>query len=208
MKDEPIKEVKFIKSSPDWQSCPETTLPEYAFVGRSNVGKSSLINFLTNRKNLAKTSGKPGKTQLINHFQINEAWYLVDLPGYGYARISKKTRSAFLPLIYDYLQRRVNLACLFLLIDCRHEPQMNDLDFIRWMGKHQVPFVLCFTKTDKLGPSALTQSIQRYKEVLAREWETLPGIFSSSVTARQGREDILEFIAATNQVFAEGTHEK
>lgn len=193
-----IHDVKFIKSSPDLKSCPEEKYPEYAFVGRSNVGKSSLINFLTDKKKLAKTSAQPGKTRLINHFLVDETWYLVDLPGYGYARVSKSERSMFMPLIEQYLLGRVKMTCLFVLIDSRHQPQTNDLDFIRWLGLNGIPFALCFTKTDKLSENKRKQSFDNYKSTLLAEWESLPPVFFTSTLNALGREEILEFITATN----------
>lgn len=200
-----IKEVKFIKSSPDTKSCPEGNEPEYAFVGRSNVGKSSLINYLTGNKKLAKTSGTPGVTKLINHFMVDDSWYLVDLPGYGYAKIAKNVRSKFDKLIKDYLLQRKTLVCLFQLIDCRHEPQRNDLDFITWLGQNVVPFVLCFTKTDKLSSNELQKSLKTYKNVLLKQWESLPKIFITSTTSNRGKEEILSFIEETNKLLKTGS---
>lgn len=193
-----IKSIEFIKSSPDLKSCPKGNLPEYAFVGRSNVGKSSLINYLTNRKKLAKTSSTPGKTQLINHFLIDESWHLVDLPGYGYARVSKKDREKFQRMIREYLLKRENLVCLFILIDSRHSPQQIDLEFIRWAGLKGIPFVLVFTKTDKLKTEILDSNIDQYKKQLLTEWEELPPVYLTSTMAQKGREDILSFIRNTN----------
>ena len=197
-----IKEVEFVKSSPDVKSCPDTDIPEYAFVGRSNVGKSSLINYLVNRHKMAKTSGQPGRTRLINHFIVNKSWHLVDLPGYGYAKVSKSDRASFLKIIYSYLLNRKSLICLFLLIDCRHKPQSNDLEFMRWLGKNQVPFVICFTKTDKLSSSELNKAIKSYKQTLLKDWESLPQIFYSSTTQNRGRAEIMNFIEATNSTLA------
>lgn len=194
-----IKDVQFVKSCPDLKSCPKSDLPEYAFVGRSNVGKSSLINYLAGSRKLAKTSGQPGKTRLINYFLVNNNWHLVDLPGYGYAKVSKTERLKFLQIIYNYLIKRKSLVCLFLLIDCRHNPQSNDLQFIRWLGENQIPFVICFTKTDKLSSSQLKDSIKIYKQTLKNEWETLPTIFLTSTLNNQGKTEILNFIGATNQ---------
>jgi GTP-binding protein len=195
-----IKEVTFIKSSPDAKSCPEEKEPEYAFVGRSNVGKSSLINYITNQKKLAKTSNTPGLTKLINHFLVNDEWYLVDLPGYGYAKTGKAERAKFEKLIKDYLLHRKSMVCLFQLIDCRHEPQKNDLEFILWLGQNNIPFVLCFTKTDKLTSSQLQKSLKTYKNELMKQWESLPKIFLTSTTAFRGKEEILEFIEQTNKM--------
>lgn len=193
-----IKDVQFIKSSPDVENCPNTDIPEYAFVGRSNVGKSSLINYLVNRNKLAKTSGDPGRTQLINHYLVNNSWHLVDLPGYGYAKVSKSERAKFLQIIYSYLLKRKSLICLFLLIDCRHKPQSNDLEFMRWLGVNRIPFVICFTKTDKLSSSQLNESIKAYKQILLKEWESLPQFFCTSITRDRGKEEILNFIDSTN----------
>lgn len=192
-----IKDVQFVKSSPDVKSCPDTALPEYAFVGRSNVGKSSLINYLVSRSKLAKTSGEPGRTRLINHFLVNNSWHLVDLPGYGYAKVSKTERDKFLQIISDYLLKRKSLVCLFLLIDSRHKPQNNDLHFMRWLGENHVPFVICFTKTDKLSSSQLHKSTKIYTKELLKDWESLPQIFYTSTTHDRGRTEILNFIEST-----------
>lgn len=200
-----IKEVHFIKSSPDVKNCPEGYEPEYAFVGRSNVGKSSLINYLTGHKKLAKTSGTPGVTKLINHFFVDNSWYLVDLPGYGYAKITRTERNKFEKLIKDYLLQRKSLVCLFQLIDCRHEPQKNDLEFITWLGQNRVPFVLCFTKTDKLSSSLLQKSLRNYKNELLKHWESLPQIFLTSTTANRGKDEILSFIYETNKLLKTGS---
>ncbi|MBN1950493.1 MAG: YihA family ribosome biogenesis GTP-binding protein [Bacteroidales bacterium] len=198
-----IKEVRFIKSSPDSKSCPQEVYPEYAFVGRSNVGKSSLINFLTNRKKLAKTSTQPGRTRLINHFLVDEQWYLVDLPGYGYAKVSKAERKKFLPLIKDYLSSRTSLTCLFLLIDSRHDPQQNDLEFIRWLGENAIPFALCFTKTDKISASQQKQFFEKFRSTMLQDWEYLPAVFFTSTLNNSGREEILHFIDDTNKQLKE-----
>jgi GTP-binding protein len=195
-----IQEVRFIKSSPDAQSCPESSLPEYAFVGRSNVGKSSLINYLTGNKKLAKTSAQPGKTRLINHFLVDDSWYLVDLPGYGYAKVSRTDRNRFLKLIQDYLKNRESLSCLFVLIDCRHSPQKNDLDFLRWVGENAIPFAICFTKSDKISGNRQKKFLEEYTQTLLREWESLPPVFFSSSVKAKGSEDILEFILRTNEI--------
>src|SRR5215207_7675651 len=175
-----IKEAKFICSNTTVEKCPETLLPEYAFIGRSNVGKSSLINMLTNHKKLAKTSSFPGKTQLINHFMINNAWYLVDLPGYGWAKVSKESREKWSKMIRAYLQNRKNLACVFLLIDSRHEPQKPDLEFINQLGTMGVPFVLVFTKTDKQSAFKTNAAITAFKKKLAETWDELPLMFVTS----------------------------
>ncbi len=193
-----MKKVEFIKSSPDLKSCPKDSLPEYAFVGRSNVGKSSLINYLSGQKRLAKTSSQPGKTRLINHFLVDDSWYLVDLPGYGFARISKAERNRLRSMLEQYLLNRKSLICLFLLIDSRHSPQNSDLNFIHWLGEKEVPFVFCFTKTDKLGSNQLTKSVQLYKNELLKNWESLPEFFLSSVIDKTGKDEILAFIQETN----------
>lgn len=190
--------VEFVKSSPDLASCPEPSLPEYAFAGRSNVGKSSLINMLTGRKNLAKTSSSPGKTQTINHFLVNGAWYLVDLPGYGYARASKAIKKEFPYLIRDYLLHRKTLACLFVLIDCRHKPLENDRDFITWAGQNQVPLVLFFTKADKLSAAQLNHRLDLYRKKLGETWEVLPEFLVTSSVNQQGRRELLDIIDRSN----------
>lgn len=192
-----IKHVRFIKSSPDLKSCPVPIYPEFAFAGRSNVGKSSLINMLVGLKKLAKTSSTPGKTRHINHFMVDDSWYLVDLPGYGYARASKKTRSMFQAAISEFLLNRVSLACLFLLIDCRHEPLENDRNVIRWLGMNNIPFVLVFTKADKISDIQLKTRVEKYRQTMLEEWEELPQIFITSAMKGSGRSDILEFIGKT-----------
>jgi len=189
-----IKTAEFVLSSPKVSGCPKSELYEFAFIGRSNVGKSSLINMLTEKKNLAKTSQTPGKTQLINHFIINNKWFLVDLPGYGYAKASKKTRDAFQPLITEYLTKRQNLITTFVLIDCRHEPQKIDLEFINWMGEKGLPFTLVFTKIDKLSSSELQRNLLHYKKELLKTWEEIPPVFTSSSSSNFGREPILNYI--------------
>ena len=178
---------------------PKDRIPEYAFIGRSNVGKSSLINMLMGRKDLAKTSGKPGKTQLINHFKINDKWFLVDLPGYGYAKISKKKRTIFQYFIENYFKEREQLVCTFVLIDSRHDPQKIDLDFMKFLGKNQIPFCIVFTKADKLGSSKLNKQIVSYKKKLLNTWETLPTSFITSSTSGLGKDDFLNFIANVNE---------
>ena len=196
-----IQGAKFEKSSADHRQCPLTELPEYAFIGRSNVGKSSLINMITGSKKLAKTSGTPGKTRLINHFRINEAWFLVDLPGYGFAKISKRVREKWEKMIHDYLLHRKNLVSTFILIDSRHEPQASDMGFIRWFGEHALPFVLVFTKSDKMGVNQLEKNIKHYQQKLLMEWEELPlSLISSSRTGR-GKEAILELIEEMNAAY-------
>ncbi len=178
---------------------PKDRLPEYAFIGRSNVGKSSLINMLMERKDLAKISGKPGKTQLINHFVINKEWFLVDLPGYGYAQISKKKRTIFQYFIENYFKEREQLVCTFVLIDSRHDPQKIDLEFMQFLGENQIPFCLVFTKADKLGSSKLNKQITSYKKKLLNTWETLPMTFLTSSSTGLGRKEFLEFIDGVNE---------
>jgi GTP-binding protein len=189
--------------------CPNEPLPEYAFIGRSNVGKSSLINMLTNRKSLAKTSGRPGKTQLINHFKINDNWFLVDLPGYGYAKVSKKDKNTFQKYITNYFLQREQLLCSFILVDLRHEPQKIDLDFMQWMGENSIPFAIVFTKADKLKPKAIDKDVQHYKEkLLAGVWEEMPPYFITSSTKKIGQEELLEYIDSINQGFFEANKNK
>jgi GTP-binding protein len=195
-----IKTISFVKSSANVSQCPESNFPEYAFVGRSNVGKSSLINSLANRKKIALTSGNPGKTRLINHFLVNDSWHLVDLPGYGYAKISKTEKSKFEAMIKNYLLERKNLACLFLLIDVRHNPMDTDLEFINWLGTNQVPFVFVFTKADKVGAKDAESTIDAYKQHLSETWETIPPVYLTSAHKRTGNEDILKFISDTNKL--------
>ena len=193
-----IKSADFVISNTDIDKCPKERIPEYAFIGRSNVGKSSLINMLTGRKSLAKTSGKPGKTQLINHFKINDNWFLVDLPGYGYAKVSKKNRSIFAKFIYQYLEKRENLICTFVLVDSRHEPQKIDMLFMEWLGQNQIPFVIIFTKMDKLSSSQLNKNITKYKTEMLKTWEDVPQTFRSSAESGLGKSEILKFIEQTN----------
>lgn len=193
-----IKTAEFIKSSGKWQECPEASLPEYAFIGRSNVGKSSLINAILNHKDLAKTSQTPGKTQLINHFIINESWYLTDLPGYGYARVSKSMRRDFEKLITNYILNRKNLVNLFVLIDVRHTPQQIDLEFIGWCGENGVPFSIAFTKADKIKPNTVLANVENYRNELLKTWEDLPEIYITSAEKKQGGDAILKFISDTN----------
>lgn len=199
-----IKSADFIISNTDIDKCPKERIPEYAFIGRSNVGKSSLINMLTGRKSLAKTSGKPGKTQLINHFKINDNWFLVDLPGYGYAKVSKKDRSIFTKFIYEYLEKRENLICTFVLIDSRHSPQKNDLLFMEWLGKKKIPFVIIYTKIDKLPSSKLTENLNNYKSEMLNSWEEIPQTFRSSAQSGTGKSEILKFIHLTNLALKKG----
>ncbi len=197
-----IKSANFVISNSKVTHCPKDPLPEYAFIGRSNVGKSSLINMLTQRKSLAKTSGRPGKTQLINHFKINENWFLVDLPGYGYARVSKKDKKTFQKYITDYFRERQQLVCAFVLVDIRHEPQKIDLEFMEWMGENAIPFCIVFTKADKLRPKAIENHINAYiKDLLAGIWEEAPQYFVTSSTSDIGREELLHFIDDLNEKF-------
>lgn len=193
-----IKSAEFVISNSRVEKCPTTGLPEYAFIGRSNVGKSSLINMLTARKGLAMTSQKPGKTQLINHFIINDAWYLVDLPGYGYARLGKDSRDSLRRMIEDYVLERKELVLLFVLLDCRHDPQKIDLEFIQWLGEEGVPFALVFTKADKLSKGRLAANVEAYKAKLHEEWEELPPIFVTSSEERIGRDELLGYIEEIN----------
>ena len=185
-------------SNTDFRKCPPPTMPEYAFIGRSNVGKSSLINMLTGNQKLAKVSGKPGKTQTINHFIINKNWYLVDLPGYGYAQTAKSERRTWQSFIGDYIRNRENLYCLFILIDSRHKPLANDIEFIRWAGTQGIPIAIVFTKADKLSKSALNINTDFYKQRLLEDWEELPPCFITSSEKREGRGELLDFIDAAN----------
>lgn len=195
-----IKNPKFEISSPDVSKCPDTKVPEYAFIGRSNVGKSSLINMLTRRKGMAKTSQTPGKTLLINHFNINDGeWYLVDLPGYGYAQRGKEQRDKLEKLIEGYILNREQLANLFVLIDIRHDPQKIDMEFMDWLGEHDVPFSIIFTKADKLGSGAVERNVQAYLNELKLHWSELPPYFITSSEKPRGRDDILDYIAAINE---------
>ncbi len=194
-----IKSAEFVISNTQVEKCPEGNRPEYAFIGRSNVGKSSLINMLTNRKGLAMTSQKPGKTQLINHFLINDDWYLVDLPGYGYAQRGKEGRENIRHIIEDYILEREQLTNLFVLLDCRHEAQKIDLEFMEWLGENGIPFSIIFTKTDKLSRSRLTENLQKYQQTLLESWEELPPILLSSSEKKEGREEILDYIDTINK---------
>ena len=196
-----IKKADFIISNTDVSKCPEPNKPEYAFIGRSNVGKSSLINMLVNKKNLAKTSGKPGKTQVINHFLINENWYIVDLPGYGYASVSKQKRTDFAQIIKQYLTKRKNLMSVFVLIDSRLKPQKIDIEFMAQLGELRIPFVICFTKQDKLSKSESEINLMNYKKEMLKYWEYLPQFFKTSSSKNRGKNEILEFIYATNKLF-------
>lgn len=197
-----IKTAEFVKSSEKWQNCPEPKIPEYAFIGRSNVGKSSLINAMLGRRDLAKTSQTPGKTQLINHFLVNEDWYLTDLPGYGYAKVSKSTRKDFEKLITNYILNRKNLVNLFVLVDSRHTPQKIDLDFMEWCGESGVPFSIIFTKADKMKPGALGDNIENYKTEMLKTWEEVPEMYVTSAEKKEGGEEILKFIEKTNAYLA------
>ncbi|WBX77238.1 ribosome biogenesis GTP-binding protein YihA/YsxC [Tenacibaculum ovolyticum] len=194
-----IKSADFVMSNSNVMKAPKDRIPEYAFIGRSNVGKSSLINMLMERKDLAKTSGKPGKTQLINHFKINNEWFLVDLPGYGYAQISKKKRTIFQFFIENYFKEREQLVCTFVLIDSRHDPQKIDLEFMQFLGENQIPFCIVFTKADKLGSSKINKQITTYKKKLLNHWETLPTSFLTSSSTGLGRDEFLGFIDGVNQ---------
>ncbi|MBO4250721.1 MAG: YihA family ribosome biogenesis GTP-binding protein [Paludibacteraceae bacterium] len=209
-----IKSAQYIISSPDVTSCPQSTLPEYAFIGRSNVGKSSLINMLCHNPKLAKTSQKPGKTLLINHFMVdscqpsairNQQWHLVDLPGYGYAQAGQQQREALKKMIERYCLLREQLVCLFVLIDCRHEPQKIDLEFINWLGENGVPFALVFTKGDKLGRMRLQENVEAYKTRLLEDWEELPPVFVTSAETGLGREELTAYIEQINEDIKSGT---
>ncbi|MGC1244275.1 MAG: ribosome biogenesis GTP-binding protein YihA/YsxC [Chryseosolibacter sp.] len=189
-----IKQAEFVSSEADVKRCPSPDKPEFAFIGRSNVGKSSLLNMLTKRKNLAKTSNKPGKTQTINHFIINDQWYLVDLPGYGYASVSKEKRAGFGKIIENYVLKRENLHCLFVLIDSRLEPQKIDLAFIQWVGEKDIPLCLVFTKADKLTKNQLKRNLAVYESTLHQQWEDLPSMLVTSSETEMGKEDLLSFI--------------
>lgn len=193
-----IKDAKFVVSNTDITKCPEDGKPEYAFIGRSNVGKSSLINMLTDRKSLAKTSGTPGKTQLINHFVINDDWYLVDLPGYGYAKTSKSNRSKWEKFISEYLTKRATLINIFVLLDSRLEPQKIDIEFMTWCAEEQLPFSMVFTKIDKLSSSALQKNLAAYKKEMLKQWAEMPPVFTTSAESKFGREKLLNYIAQIN----------
>ncbi|ATA67772.1 YihA family ribosome biogenesis GTP-binding protein [Capnocytophaga cynodegmi] len=194
-----ITKAEFIVSNSDVNKCPSERIPEYAFIGRSNVGKSSLINMLVNNKNLAKTSGRPGKTQLINHFKINNNWFLVDLPGYGYARVSKTTKKTFQKFITQYFEKRQQLVCAFVLVDIRHEPQKIDLEFMQWLGENAIPFAIIFTKADKLKPNAIERNIENYKNLLLETWEEFPLYFVTSSENKTGKEELLQYIDGINK---------
>ena len=194
-----VKSARFVISNTDIEKCPNNNLPEYAFIGRSNVGKSSLINSICNKKALAKTSSKPGKTQLINHYLINDKWFLVDLPGYGYANASKTKKEIFQSFITTYFIKRKQLINAFLLIDIRHEPQQIDVNFMRWLGNNQIPFSIIFTKSDKVKTHALNEKLNNYKQIMIHEvWESLPPIFVTSSLKNKGGDDILNYIDNLN----------
>ncbi|MDR2222173.1 MAG: ribosome biogenesis GTP-binding protein YihA/YsxC [Flavobacteriaceae bacterium] len=195
-----INTAEFVISNSDPHKCPNEPLPEYAFIGRSNVGKSSLINMLTNSKNLAKTSSRPGKTQLINHFKINSNWFLVDLPGYGYAKVSKKTKGVFQKFITEYFEKRPQLVCAFVLVDVRHEPQKIDLEFMEYLGESEIPFCIIFTKADKVGKQKVFQLVAEYKkQLLAGVWEEMPPYFVTSSEHKVGKDEVLDYIDEINQ---------
>jgi GTP-binding protein len=194
-----VKSAEFVMSNSAVDKCPNQPLPEYAFIGRSNVGKSSLINMLVQRKSLAKTSGRPGKTQLINHFVINKNWYLVDLPGYGYARVSKKSKKTFQKFITQYFEQRRQLVLAFVLVDIRHEPQPIDVEFMAYLGHQQIPFHIIFTKADKLKPMAQTEAVKKYEQELLNHWEEMPQYFITSSSNGQGREELLQYIDQLNR---------
>ena len=193
-----IKDAHFIASNSKFDKLPKDNMPEYAFIGRSNVGKSSLINALVQRRGLAKTSSTPGKTIAINHFMVNNSWYLVDLPGYGYAQRSKKSREEWRVMLANYISRRRNLICTFVLVDSRIEPQNSDIGFMEWLGENEVPFCIVFTKADKLGKMELERNVEAYKKRLLEDWEELPRVFVTSSESRLGREEILDFIEQQN----------
>lgn len=194
-----VKSATFVMSNSDVTKCPKSSLPEYAFIGRSNVGKSSLINMLTERKSLAKVSGRPGKTRLINHFLINTNWHLVDLPGYGYARVSKKEKKVFQKYITNYFKKRPQLVNTFLLIDIRHDPQPIDVDFMTWLGTNQIPFSIVFTKADKLKPHQVENKVAQYSSQLMEIWVELPPIFITSSSKKIGRDELLQYIEDINE---------
>ena len=193
-----VKSAEFVMSNSDVAKCPKNRLAEYAFIGRSNVGKSSLINMLTSKKSLAKTSGRPGKTQLINHFLINKNWYLVDLPGYGYAKVSKSSKKTFQKFITQYFSLREQLISAFVLVDIRHEPQPIDVEFMQWLGENSIPFSIIFTKADKLKPKAIENHVEAYKTILLETWEEMPNYFITSSSNDIGKEAVLDYIDQLN----------
>ncbi len=197
-----ISSAEFVMSNSDVAKCPKDNLPEYAFIGRSNVGKSSLINMLTNRKSLAKISGRPGKTQLINHFIINKNWFLVDLPGYGYARVSKSSKKVFQKFITAYFSKRSQLVSAFVLVDSRHEPQKIDLEFMQWLGENQIPFSIIFTKADKLTKNKLPLNIEAYTNEMLKYWEEMPNYFITSSSSGLGKDELLKYIGEINHQMA------
>lgn len=199
-----IRDARFLTSNSRADLCPAPSLPEYAFIGRSNVGKSSLINMLTSRKGLAKTSASPGKTQLINHFVINEEWYLVDLPGYGYAKVSKTSRAEWARMINFYLRHRPNLMCVFVLLDSRHAPQPADLEFMEQLGEEGIPFVMVFTKSDKQSTAQTKALLADYLGKMSETWDELPRYFQTSAETALGREEVLDFIADVNKEWVAG----
>ncbi len=194
-----IKTAEFVVSNSKVDLCPNSTLPEYAFIGRSNVGKSSLINMLTGRKSLAKTSAKPGKTQLINHFLINKNWHLVDLPGYGYAQVSKSTKKVFQKFITAYFEKRKQMVCAYVLIDSRHKPQPIDMEFMQYLGENGIPFCIIFTKVDKLKPKVLDKNIENYKAEMLETWEEMPEYFITSASVGLGKDEVLDYIDQVNE---------
>ena len=194
-----IKSAEFVISNTDYKSCPQDGKPEYAFIGRSNVGKSSLINMLTNRKGLAMTSSTPGKTMLINHFIINDDWYLVDLPGYGYARTGKDNRDKLRIIIEDYVLKRSEMTALFVLVDSRHKPQQIDMEFMEWLGENSIPFSIVFTKADKQSAGKLKLNVNAYQEEMLKSWEELPPIFVTSGETTLGRDEVLSYIESINK---------
>ena len=194
-----INQAEFVLSSPVVSKCPNSTMPEYAFIGRSNVGKSSLINMLTRHKKLAKTSATPGKTLLINYFLMDRAWYLVDLPGYGFAKRSKKEQAKLRQMIESYILQREQMTNLFVLLDVRHEPQKIDMEFIQWLGQSGIPFSIVFTKADKMSSRALRDSVNKYLEKLKEEWEELPPYFVTSSEKATGRQEMLDYIGQINE---------
>lgn len=196
-----IKTAHFVISNTDVSKCPAPTMPEYAFIGRSNVGKSSLINMLCDRKDMAKTSSKPGKTQLINHFIINANWYLVDLPGYGYAKVSKDLKEKWNKFIEQYILNRQNLMCVMVLLDSRIPQQKVDLEFMDWLGEHEIPFVMVFTKTDKLSKKKINENILSYKDEMGKHWDELPQCFYTSAEKKEGKKELLTFIGDANKLF-------
>jgi len=196
-----IHKAEFVTSSAKVSQCPDTNLPEFAFIGRSNVGKSSLINMLLQRKDLAKTSGSPGKTRLINHFSVDDAWHLVDLPGYGYAKVSKTDRASFMKMIYSYFEKRENMVNAFVLVDSRHDPLKSDLEFMSWLGEHGIPFAVIMTKVDKLSSAEFNKNKTKYQKKMLNFWESLPPFFYTSSSSRLGREEVLNYITHCREIY-------